>query len=73
MVAVMVVVAAAACGLRGQMMRVTQGVRLYTRVLYSISLVFSIQNIIMHLDQVPNRLKEKQASDFNSIHLLRKN
>ena len=33
-------VAAAARGLRGQMMRVTQGVNLYMRVLYSISLVF---------------------------------
>ena len=35
-------VAAVACGLQGQMMRVTQDVRLYMRVLYSISLVFLV-------------------------------
>ena len=34
--------AAAARGLQGQVMRVTQDVRLYMRVLYSISLVFSV-------------------------------
>ena len=76
---VVVVVAAAARGLRGQMMRVTQGVRLYMRVLYSISLVFFYIYKHHHaLGSSAKSVKKSTASkqiQFNSIqfYLERKN